>query len=191
MSCFFWNCNIFFLNIWALYFWFLPLPFSQRHTSFMFLRHAFAVGMFLVKTDFYLHQLGYGHTVYRSVFAGLPCTCFHVVFITNRWCCCVCFNLKVDLIFLPSYYFSVAVLPPAFLTSQLILWEGNGSQLSIRQSFDESWRQIEALSCILYLMPFGCGLLRACMLILVLLFAVLSGCIYFGLENNVWHTDTL
>lgn len=42
----------------------------------MFLRHAFAVGMFLVKTDFYLHQLGYGHTVYRSVFAGLPCTCF-------------------------------------------------------------------------------------------------------------------
>jgi hypothetical protein len=30
------------------------------------------------------------------------------------------FNLKVDLIFLPSYYFSVAVLLPAFLTSQLI-----------------------------------------------------------------------
>ena len=31
------------------------------------------------------------------------------------------FNINVDLIFLPSYYFSVAVLLPAFLTSQLIL----------------------------------------------------------------------
>lgn len=102
----------------------MPLPLSQRHTSFMFLRHAFAVGMFLVKTDFYLHQLGYGHTVYRSVFAGLPCTCFHDVFITNRWCCCACFNLKVDLIFLLSYCFFCCCIAACFLTSQLILREG-------------------------------------------------------------------
>lgn len=81
----------------------------------MLLRHAFAVGMFLVKTDFYLHQ-GVMGMWYIGQFCRFALYMFFMLYLSPIGnAAAYVFNLKVDLIFLPSYCLSVVVLLLVFL----------------------------------------------------------------------------
>lgn len=110
LSCFFWNCNIFFLIYRsALFQIFVAAVFSTAYFFHIFAvcfccRNVFSENRFLF-TSVGLWACGISVSLCRFALYM-----FFMLYLSPIGAAAYVFNINVDLIFLPSYYFSVAVL---------------------------------------------------------------------------------